>query len=45
VTLDALRFDDRALLPVVVRDVATGAVSMLAWANREALERTISTGE
>ncbi len=44
-SLDALRFDERGLLPVVVRDVTTGAVSMLAWANREALERTISTGE
>jgi phosphoribosyl-ATP pyrophosphohydrolase/phosphoribosyl-AMP cyclohydrolase len=45
VTLDALKFDERGLLPVVVRERPTGAVSMLAWANREALERTISTGQ
>lgn len=43
--LDSLKFDERGLLPVVVRDVGTGAVAMLAWANREALERTIATSE
>ena len=42
--LDAIRFDERGLAPVVVRDAATGAVAMLAWANREAVERTIATG-
>jgi phosphoribosyl-ATP pyrophosphohydrolase/phosphoribosyl-AMP cyclohydrolase len=42
--LDALRFDERGLLPVVVQDVATGAVRMLGWANREALERTLESG-
>lgn len=33
------------LLPVVVQDVADGAVLMLAWANAEALEATERTGE
>lgn len=42
--LDSLHFDERGLLPVVVQDVATGAVLMLAWANREALERTRESG-
>lgn len=37
-------FDERGLVPVVAQDVATGAVLMVAWANREALERTESTG-
>ncbi|MDX1631309.1 MAG: bifunctional phosphoribosyl-AMP cyclohydrolase/phosphoribosyl-ATP diphosphatase HisIE [Thermoanaerobaculia bacterium] len=37
-------FDGRGLVPVVVQDLATGAVLMVAWANREALERTESTG-
>lgn len=46
-TLDpaTLRYDDRGLLPVVVQDVATGAVLMLAWANREAVEKTLETGQ
>lgn len=42
--LDTLTFDDRGLLPVVCQDVATGAVLMVAWANREALEATARTG-
>jgi phosphoribosyl-AMP cyclohydrolase len=44
VGLDALRFDDRGLLTVVVQDVADGDVLMVAWANREALERTLAEG-
>jgi len=42
--LDALRFDDRGLVPVIAQDVTSGAVRMLAWANREALARTLATG-
>ena len=38
-----LKFDSEGLIPVVVRDRATGAVSMLAWANREAVEQTVVT--
>ena len=40
-----LQFDDRGLIPVVVQDVGTGAVLMMAWANREAIDRTLSTGQ
>ena len=43
--LDTLDFDDRGLLPVVVQDVGTGAVLMLAYANREAVEKTLDTGQ
>jgi phosphoribosyl-AMP cyclohydrolase len=42
--LDALAFDERGLVPVVVQDVADGEVLMVAWANREALERTLAEG-
>lgn len=41
--LDDLRFDEHGLLPVVVQDAGTGAVLMLAFANREAIERTLAT--
>jgi phosphoribosyl-ATP pyrophosphohydrolase/phosphoribosyl-AMP cyclohydrolase len=40
----ALRYDDRGLLPVVVQDVGSGAVLMLAWADRAAVEATLATG-
>lgn len=33
-----------ALLPVVAQDVATGAVLMVAWADRQAVARTVETG-
>ena len=44
--LDALRFDkERGTVVVVAQDAATGRVLMVANADREALERTIETGE
>jgi len=46
-TLDpsTLRYDDRGVLPVVVQDAGSGAVLMFAFANREAVELTLSTGQ
>jgi phosphoribosyl-ATP pyrophosphohydrolase/phosphoribosyl-AMP cyclohydrolase len=45
VGLGIVRFDERGLVPVVVQDAETLEVLMLAWANREAIERTRLTGE
>ena len=42
--LDALRFDAQGLISVVAQDVDNGEVLMVAWANREALERTLVEG-
>ncbi len=42
--LSVLKFDDRGLIPVIAQDAADGAVLMLAWANKEALEQTLATG-
>jgi phosphoribosyl-AMP cyclohydrolase len=42
VALDELTFDDRGLIPAVVQDVENGDVLMMAWMNRESLERTLS---
>ncbi|KAA0251355.1 MAG: imidazole glycerol phosphate synthase subunit HisF [Acidobacteria bacterium] len=39
-----VRFDDRGLVPVVVRDAATGQVLTLAWADAEAISATVRTG-
>jgi phosphoribosyl-AMP cyclohydrolase len=44
VDLEDLRFDQNGLVTVVVQDVENGDVLMVAWANREALERTLSEG-
>lgn len=46
IDLDALDYaKGNGLVTVVAQDAATGAVLMVAHADREALERTVSTGE
>lgn len=42
--LDAVRFDERGLVPVVAQARETGQVLMVAWADRVALEATLETG-
>ena len=44
-SLKDVRFDDRGLVPVVVQDAADGRVLMLAYADREAVDATLATGE
>jgi phosphoribosyl-AMP cyclohydrolase / phosphoribosyl-ATP pyrophosphohydrolase len=41
----AVRFGGNGLAPAIVRDAADGAVLMLAWMDREALDATLSTGD
>jgi len=43
--IDEVAFDDKGLVPCVVQDWRTGEVLTLAYMNREALERTLSSGE
>jgi len=40
-----IRFDENGLVPVVAQDAATGDVLTLAYANREAVEKTLAAGE
>lgn len=42
--LKQVAFDERGLVPAVAQDWKTGEVLMLAWVNREALEKTLETG-
>ena len=42
--LDSLQFNDQGLIPAIVQDHENGQVLMMAWMNRESLERTIETG-
>ena len=42
--LPEIRWGPDGLAPVVIADATTGAVLTLAFANREALERTLATG-
>ena len=43
--LDRIRWNADGLVPVVTQEQASGRVLTLAWANREALQRTVATGE
>ena len=40
-----LRYNDAGLLPVIAQDERTLEVLMLAWMNKEAIERTLETGK
>jgi len=44
-TVDRVRFDGSGLVPVIAQDAATGDVLTLAYANREAVEKTLASGE
>ncbi|KAB2969533.1 phosphoribosyl-AMP cyclohydrolase [Zoogloea sp.] len=43
--LDELLWDKDGLIPAIAQDAATGDVLMFAWMNRDALARTVETGE
>jgi phosphoribosyl-ATP pyrophosphohydrolase/phosphoribosyl-AMP cyclohydrolase len=41
--LEGVAFDAHGLVPVIAQEAATGQVRMVAWANREALDKTLAT--
>lgn len=43
--LAAVKFDERGLTPAIAQDSTSGAVLMLAYMNREALEKTLASGD
>lgn len=43
--INALQFDDKGLIPAVVQDDRTGEVLMLAYMNKESIEKTLETNE
>jgi phosphoribosyl-ATP pyrophosphohydrolase/phosphoribosyl-AMP cyclohydrolase len=43
--VDRVRFDGSGLVPVIAQDAATWSVLTLAYANREAVEKTLASGE
>ena len=44
VDINTLKFDEKGLVPAIAQDYVTGDVLMMAYMNREALEKTLSTG-
>ena len=43
--ISQLRFNEKGLIPVIAQDAENGEVLMMAWMNREALEKTLQTGK
>ena len=43
--LNRVRWDENGLVPVIAQEAATGDVLMFAWMNREALVKTVESGE
>jgi phosphoribosyl-AMP cyclohydrolase len=43
--LDEIAWNGDGLVPAIAQDADSGEVLMMAWMNREALERTASTGK
>lgn len=42
--VDQVKFDNNGLIAAVVQDAATNEVLMVAWMNREALQKTLEEG-
>jgi len=42
--LQKLQFNSQGLIPVITQRAGTGEVLMMAWMNREAIEKTLSSG-
>lgn len=40
-----LKFDEKGLIPAIAQDADSGEVLMLGYMNREALRRTLTSGE
>ncbi|MFH2134966.1 MAG: phosphoribosyl-AMP cyclohydrolase [Pseudomonadota bacterium] len=43
--LNKVNWSDDGLVPAIAQDAATGRVLMVAWMDRDALKRTVETGE
>ena len=39
--LDAIKWDEKGLIPAIAQDYKTNRVLMVAWLNRESLELTV----
>ncbi|NJL44961.1 MAG: bifunctional phosphoribosyl-AMP cyclohydrolase/phosphoribosyl-ATP diphosphatase HisIE [Leptolyngbyaceae cyanobacterium SM2_3_12] len=45
VPVDRIRYNDQGLVPAIVQDYLDGTVLMMAWMNRESLQKTLDTGD
>lgn len=43
--IEQLKFNHRGLIPAIAQDYQDNTVLMMAWMNRESIQRTLETGE
>jgi phosphoribosyl-AMP cyclohydrolase / phosphoribosyl-ATP pyrophosphohydrolase len=45
IPIEAIRYNDVGLVPAIAQDYLDGTVLMMAWMNRESVQKTLATGE
>jgi phosphoribosyl-AMP cyclohydrolase / phosphoribosyl-ATP pyrophosphohydrolase len=45
IPVERIRYDEKGLVPAIVQDYLDGTILMMAWMNRESLQKTLETGE
>ncbi|GAC1500810.1 MAG: bifunctional phosphoribosyl-AMP cyclohydrolase/phosphoribosyl-ATP diphosphatase HisIE [Chamaesiphon sp.] len=45
IPVDRIRYNEQGLVPAIVQDDLDGTVLMMAWMNRESLQKTLETGQ
>lgn len=45
IPIDQIKYNDQGLVPAIIQDYLDGTVLMMAWMNKESLEKTLETGE
>ncbi|HEY9872119.1 MAG TPA: bifunctional phosphoribosyl-AMP cyclohydrolase/phosphoribosyl-ATP diphosphatase HisIE [Candidatus Obscuribacterales bacterium] len=45
IPVDRIRYNEQGLVPAIIQDYLDGTVLMMAWMNRESLQKTLDTGE
>jgi len=45
IPVDRIRYNEQGLVPAIIQDYLDGTVLMMAWMNRESLQKTLDSGE
>jgi phosphoribosyl-ATP pyrophosphohydrolase/phosphoribosyl-AMP cyclohydrolase len=45
IPVDEIRYNEQGLVPAIAQDYLDGTILMMAWMNRESLQKTLETGE
>jgi phosphoribosyl-ATP pyrophosphohydrolase/phosphoribosyl-AMP cyclohydrolase len=45
IPVDRIRYNEQGLVPAIVQDYLDGMVLMMAWMNRQSLQKTLETGQ